>query len=388
MRTLVITYFYPPCTDGAATLTHNLFKYLPKNLYKVITASQDLGLHCWDGLGAYDKNFVFDSDVVHLPVKTTKNHDRILFFMMAVIHGLVISKKEKINSYLAVFPNELDLFATYLLHILTRKPYIVHMHDLYSEMRKKTRLYSVYKSLENRILSSAKVVLVTNEQFRAHYVKRGFKNLIVLHSCVDLQDYKPTVSRSFFAPEDQSFKIVFTGSIYPANEKALLCLSLAAKKVRNVRVYISTPKANSLFQKESIGFLPKRECRRLQQNADILFLPLSPNYLSTEEIQCAFPVKSLEYLAAGKPILAIVPKGCFMESFIKKHKAGIVVTELDEEKVIMAIQQLENRDIREKLGANSLAASLEYDAETQSKKLLKLLIALSSSDKTPLPEVG
>jgi glycosyltransferase involved in cell wall biosynthesis len=377
MLTLIITYFYPPCTDGAATLNHNLFKYFPKGLYKVITASQELGLHCWNGLGAYDKEFVLESDIVRLPVKTTKNHDRILFFLLAVIHGLVISKKEKTNSFLAVFPNELDLFVTYLLHILTRKPYIVHMHDLYSEMRKKTRLYSVYKSLETRILSTAKAVLVTNEQFREHYVERGFTNTFLLHSCVDLQDYKPAVSSNFFAPEDQSLKIVFTGSIYPANEKALLCLTNAAKKMSNVRVVISTPKTTDLFRSESIGFLAKRECRQLQQNADVLFLPLSPNYLSKEEIQCAFPIKSLEYLAAGKPILAIVPEGCFMASFVKNHNAGIVVTELVEDKIIMAIHKLEDKNIRKTLGANSLKASFEYDAKVQSKKLLELLTAVS-----------
>jgi len=166
---------------------------------------------------------------------------------------------------------------------------------------------------------------------------------------------------------------VFTGSIYVANEDAILCFLGAVKKVNNVQVVFATPHRKDYLKKVSVGFLPKKECYKLQRNADVLLLPLSFKSPYPEEIRCAFPIKVLEYLAAGKPILTIVPKGSFMEEFIKKYKVGLVVTELSEEKIADAINELKDKKKRQNFSENAAKAVLLFDAKVQSKKLYSIV---------------
>jgi len=174
-------------------------------------------------------------------------------------------------------------------------------------------------------------------------------------------------------------KIVFTGSVYKAQEDAVLAFLEAEKRVKNIQVLFATPNralSNHLkyFLKEiNIGFLQKKKCIQLQRTADVLFLPLSFNYPYPEEIECAFPCKLLEYLAAGKPILAVVPKGSFVESFIKEREVGIAVTELSIEKIIEAIEELRDKEKREKYCKNSLRVVKFFDAKPQSKRFLSIL---------------
>lgn len=86
-------------------------------------------------------------------------------------------------------------------------------------------------------------------------------------------------------------------------------------------------------------------------------------YSCPEEISCAFPVKLLEYLVAAKPILAVVPKGSFVEKFVKHYKVGIVVNELSKENIALAIEELKDEKKRAFFSKNAQNTSLLFDAE-------------------------
>jgi glycosyltransferase involved in cell wall biosynthesis len=123
----------------------------------------------------------------------------------------------------------------------------------------------------------------------------------------------------------------------------------------------------------NVGFLPKKECIALQKSADILFLPLSGDSIYPEEIEVAFPCKLLEYMAAGKPILALVPKGSFVESFVNKYKVGVVVNDLSVDKTVAAINLLKNVKLRDTLSQNALRTVKLFDSRRLCRQLFKII---------------
>ncbi len=373
MKTLIITYHFPPCTDGAATLMHNLCKYLPKECYYVITAREELGIHSWNNLGVYDREYILDCRTIRLPVRTKKLRDRIKFFLLMILEGILLNRKGEVDCLLAVYPDEFDLFGGYVLRQLTGKPLIIYMHDLYSEVRKKAHLYRIWMSIERKLFSSASAILVTNEKFKDYYLKKGIKNVVVLPSCVDLNENDHQEISQSRARSQENLRLVYTGSVYEANEDTILCFLEAAKKVNNVEIIFATPYRKDYLEKVSIGFLSKKECSKLQRNADVLFLPLSFKSPYPEEIKCAFPCKVLEYLAAGKPILAIVPRGSFMEDFIRGNEVGIAVTEPSSEKIAETIEVLKDKEKRRRYGRNALRTVVLFDARKQAKRLCSII---------------
>jgi glycosyltransferase involved in cell wall biosynthesis len=378
MKLLIVSYFFPPCATGAAAVMHNLCKNLPDYNYRVITASEGLCAR----QGAYDKEYALDCTAIRLPVCTTRLIDQIIYLFLAVLSGVVLNWKEKIHSILAVYPSHFDLLAGYALHRLLKKPLIVYMHDLFSENHRNALLYNVWFYFEKLVLLSASKVLVMNAKYVEHYSGRGIHHTTVLPPSIDLAEYANLDStRPRFGRDPRKLQIVFTGSIGGEQEEAVLALLEAAIKLDYVEVHIASPSGKRSMKEQvykyakevNVGFLPKEECIGLQKSADVLFLPLSGPYPHREEIRVAFPCKLLEYLAAGKPILALVQRGSFVESFVSQYEIGIAVNELSVEKIKAAIDLLRSSKLREVFSKNELRTVKLFDSRTLSKQLLRII---------------
>lgn len=378
MKVLIISYFFPPCATGAATVMYNFCRYLPKTSFNIITAKSDLAIH----LGIYDKEYILDCKTTRLPIYKNTSFDHFRFLLLAIVAGLSYNRNKQTGCILAVYPYFCDLLAGYVLHKMTKKPLVIYMHDLCSETRRKALAYKFLFFLEKKIFSAAATILIMNKKYREHYLRRGINNLTIFPPSIDLseaQDYERFVT--FRNDNEGKLKIVFTGSVYETNEDAVLAFLEAAKKARDVQVLFATPTKEgylpshlkSALKKVNVGFLPKKKCLELQKTADVLFLPLSHNYSYPEEMECAFPCKLLEYLAAGKPILAIVPRKSFVEAFIRKYDVGIAVTELSIERVTDAIEELKAEEKRKRYGENALKTVSLFDAKKQSERLFSMI---------------
>ena len=86
------------------------------------------------------------------------------------------------------------------------------------------------------------------------------------------------------------------------------------------------------------------------------------------------PSKTYELMAAGKPIIAISPKGTDVEKVILSAKNGFVVRLGDTKelkKVILILKK--NKEMIRKLSRNSLKNSKKYDIQKIIKKYLELI---------------
>jgi glycosyltransferase involved in cell wall biosynthesis len=380
MKLEVISFFFPPNSTGAGTVTYNMFKYIPTDNYEVITISDSTSYK----LGIYDSNYILNSKATKLPIYSISFKDRFLFFILSTIFGMHSFSKKKFNYVLVIYPYFTDLITGYILHKLTRRPLLIYMHDLFSETRKGARLFRFWEILETKILHSSKIIFVMNEKYISHYSKRGFNNIVLLPPSIDLSNNIYQTLREDDIPDDQELKIVFTGSAYGAHEDAIIKFIESAQNLDNIKLVFATPmywgltkKLKQMLKEISVGFLSKEACIQLQNSADILFLPLAFHSVYEEEIICAFPCKLLEYLAVGKPILALVPKGCFVESFINKYEVGVTVDELSTEKILTAINILKDEKTRIKFGDNAKKTVEMFDSKTQSQKFISFLNNLS-----------
>jgi glycosyltransferase involved in cell wall biosynthesis len=386
MRILIISFVFPPCTTGAGTVMYNLCRYLPKDCYNVITSDKEFCMR-W---GVYDKDYELDANIARLPVRTTSLLDLLLFFVLTVFKGLSANKKKRFDCIFAVHPYFYDLLAAHILHRLTKKPFVIYMHDLYSETKKNALTYRIWVYLEKKVLSSASKILVMNERYQKHYANRGIHNTTIFPPSIDLQYYNERGKSSHVlrAPADM-LNIAYTGSVYGPQKDAVFAFLEAAEKAGEVHVTFATPTAKGYLKdslKEylkdvNVGFLPKKECNELQRSADVLFLPLSPNFPYQEEVEVAFPCKLLEYLAAGKAVLAVVPRGSFVESFVKKYEIGLVVNELSVEKIVSAINELKDKNRRTRFSRNALSSAQLFDSRVWAKKLCLLLNKIVVNDK-------
>ncbi|MCX6648717.1 MAG: glycosyltransferase family 4 protein [Candidatus Bathyarchaeota archaeon] len=377
MKLAVISYFFPPCSTGAGTVNYNMFKYIAQTEYEVITVSDST----WFKLGTYDLNYVFNVNAHKLPVYSTSNLNRLIFTFLSLIIGLRLLMTKKVDNILVIYPYFCDLISGYLLHKITGKPLLIYMHDLFSETRKQAHLYKVWNKLEWRIMSSAKVIFVMNNKYISHYSSKGINNMVLLPPTIDLSEiYYFDLDKINESEKTNDLKIVFTGSAYGANENAILKFLESTERLDSLKVVFATPsllgqseKLQSKLKKVSIGFLDKKQCINLQKSADVLLLPLAFNSVYPDEIRCAFPCKLLEYMAVGKPILALVPKGTFVEYFINKYKVGIAVTELNENRIIEAIELLRDVETNRKLGENAKNTVKLFDSKKQSQEFISLL---------------
>ncbi len=377
MKLLIISYIFPPYSTGAGTVMYNLCRNLPAVGYIAIAASDGLAYR----QGTYDNQLVLRSKIIKMPVYSTKHLDQILFCWMSILKTSLIDRRERTSCILAVYPYFYDLVAGYILHKLLRKPLYVYMHDLFIELRRKSKLHSLWFYLEKKILSSATKVLVMNENYVDHYTKRGITNLALLPPSIDLETYNSTPNTNRFARSSKKLRISYTGSVYSAQEDAVLSFLETTKQINDVEVVFATPnnmaplksQLTELLKEVNVGFIPKRDCVALQRSSDVLFLPLSGDSSLTEELKVAFPSKMLDYLAAGKPVLAVVPKGSFVERLINENRIGVVVNELSTEKIEAAISLLRNPQLRAFFARNAIETIKQFDSKIVAKQLLKIV---------------
>src|SRR5439155_16530435 len=103
------------------------------------------------------------------------------------------------------------------------------------------------------------------------------------------------------------------------------------------------------------GHVPVEEALRLQQSADVLFLPLAFQSPYPQIIRTSAPGKLGEYLASGRPILAHAPADSFVSWYLREHGCGLVVDREDPDALAAAIARLDAEEgLRRELAARAL----------------------------------
>jgi len=187
----------------------------------------------------------------------------------------------------------------------------------------------VFKHATKKILTMVDGVLVVTKKMVKDYEEIVGSKVFFLPNGYD----EKVFLESWVESSSESLRIVYTGSFHPRMvELTPFILGLLNLKEREKNVYsrlrfVYAGKdynyVQQLFRKFSLvdildnrGFIPRDEALRVQAEADILLL-IAYTGNDSQEGSAIRTGKVYEYLATGKPILAIAPKNWEMREEIE-----------------------------------------------------------------------
>ncbi|HWC25536.1 MAG TPA: glycosyltransferase, partial [Solirubrobacteraceae bacterium] len=120
---------------------------------------------------------------------------------------------------------------------------------------------------------------------------------------------------------------------------------------------------------------PATAMPRIQQEAQVLFLPLAFDSPYPDVVRTSAPAKMAEYLAARRPILVHAPADSFVSSYFRRHGCGVVVDRNDPATLAEALQRiLDDAELRERLCAAAWErAGEDFHPDSARRALAQLL---------------
>jgi glycosyltransferase involved in cell wall biosynthesis len=400
-RTLIITRHFPPHSGGAAVVMRSLVEALPNGACHVVCAHPDL----------YPPGTLFDPALVpeDLPATWVRTRfpfrfpGRLLPDNLAYVFGTVLaawrigarppSRANALGCVVGVYPDRFGLLSALCVSLLFRLPLAAYMHDYLSEgihgVHRLRRWW--WEAVEWAVFRRAALVLAPTPHFIRRYRARGLRRLMVLPHLIPSgrQTQAPLPAVGETADETpHPLSIVFTGMLYEAHAQATEAFVRTARALPNVRLTFATPTDPGYLGAARLGPVSRAECLRMQAEADVLFLPLGIESPYPLEVSSALPSKLLDYLAAGKPILAVVPPGSYVAELIEETRAGLAVTTVEPAAIRAAIDRLRDPALRRELGANARRACARFAPDVHVKRFLCALGSLSrqpSGERVGLP---
>lgn len=293
----------------------------------------------------------------------------------------------------AVISCTADIFGPPISFIAAKSlniPCILYAFDQYSTQWTIPNERAFAEEYEKWIAQNTKHIIVPNEFLREAYHQLYNLDPVIIHNPCNLSNYNTQVN---YLPiqRNRTIKIVYTGTIYNAHLDAFKSLLSAINRVSNTQfeLHIYTNQNQFLLQKDGIrgrvvfqeylktDFIPK-----IQQEADILLLPLAFKSPYPEIIRTSSPGKMGEYLASGRPILVFAPADSYISWYFKKYQCGLVIDDQDPEKLIKGLELLINdSSLQRQLVENARKrAEIDFDLVTVRKKFFKTINSIASGN--------
>jgi glycosyltransferase involved in cell wall biosynthesis len=310
---------------------------------------------------------------------------RTLQIPFALWRCLRLVRRHNVESIMAIYPDEKFLLIGYLCSKLSRCRLFCYFHNTYVEDRE--GLGHRWASwLQGRLFQRAEHVFTMSEGMSELYRERypGLSQTPLVHS---FNGPIPPCN----VPEQvgSPMKVVIAGNINASCEDAASRFGKALAATADVRLTLYGSTNHDYLR--SLGLLregvecalvPLEELLPRLGEADVLFLPHGfTGSRSLEEYRTIFPTKTINYLLAGRPILAHMPSDCFVTRFLRQNQCALIVDKPDIAALCEALERLRtDYPLRRRLVENSLKAVRQFQA-TEVAAELRRRAGLTMSDK-------
>lgn len=386
-KILIISSYAPPYIGGPQTL-FNLLRDFPSDQYSILTSYYNISnLSATKGTWLDGKYIFYDNP--QATKETRKQGARnekiankigpniilklkllmkklwlartllgfpIIFSQIFLIvrNGKKVIKKEKNKLLLATSDYGPAILGSYFLHKITKRPLSLFLFDLYKGNSFPFPGNLLANIFEKKIFKSTTTIIVTNQGTKDFYHKRYgndvSKKIIVIYNSVFPDKYQKIENINLLKETSSLYNIIFTGNVYWPQLGAIKNLIKAINELKELdikfKLYSPMPKDYLAgvgileSDKIKISFAPPQDIPKIQNEADILFIPLSWNTESQAIIDTATPAKLTDYLIAGKPILIHAPSSSFLVKYAKDNNFAEVVDEENIEKLKESIKKL------------------------------------------------
>jgi len=318
--------------------------------------------------------------------------DRLAWIPQAFLPGITHIQKDKIDLIFSSSPSVTNHVLGYILSLFSGRPHVVDFRDLWTLnevyfTRKLPHFLKQYDKLwEKMILKHSKRIIVVNHTLRKQLIN-AYPDICsdkveVIYNGFDEDDIKkidlPTVKNNHFT-------IVYAGSIYGHRSPDFFFEALAKWIHKNeavqkkVKVDFYGTGSSDYPRKiidqgldKIVTFHPritKNEIMQILFNADLLLLIHGFNKLSASSTS----TKLFEYLATGKPILALMPESEAAD-ILRKYSNSIVVSSPEIDRVVAFLQkQFDEWNNRKRPTHCVTNIPPEFSRKNQAKKLASLL---------------
>lgn len=364
-RLTVVSQFFPP--DFAAT--GQLLEDLTARL-----AARGLQVQVLTGMPAYAYNRSDAERIEFKPGRCTRRTHASRFWPQRIrgraINGVLFCLRITLRLLRYSRRGDLILYTTeppylpllgWLLHRLTRTPYLVLLYDLYPDVLVELNvlpashwLVRLWRQFNRWMYADAQELIVLSEpmeeRVRQHAPAAAAK-LSVIPSWADSQQIRPLdKADNWFVQREQlhdSFTVLYSGNQGRCHDLVtVLAAALLLRHDPGVQfLFIGNGPQNSRLR-GLVRDLSLRNCRFLpyQELSDLPFTlsaaDLALVTLSMEAEGLVAPSKLYGHLAAGTPIAAITPARSYLHELVEREGCGRWFANGDAEGLAGWIQQL------------------------------------------------
>ena len=391
MKFALVSHVLPPSWSGQAVMIYRLLRNLTGSEYCLISRQRYSDDDCHD---AYVTRL--SGTYCHIPplraiAPRGRLHTAAPFKAMDVLVGVVsrgrqianIIRQEGCHAVVACTGDLLDPPAAYLAGRIARVPYYAYVFDYYSFQWLNAVDLFFAQRFEPIMLKGATGVIVTNEFLREEYYRRFGIAAAVIHNPCDALSSGGVTDVPWPVGKGE-IRIVYTGAVYHAQYDAfhnlIAALRLLGRPELKLHIYTAQPREH--LERHGICgpvvhhvHTEQSEMARVQEEADILFLPLAFDSPIPRVIRTSAPGKMGEYLASGGPVLAHAPADSFVSWYFRQNRCGLVVDEKAPEVLAEAISRIAaDSELRTRLRESARqCANKDFSADAASSTFLNLV---------------
>lgn len=268
--------------------------------------------------------------------------------LRAIVRGAVAVRRGRCAAVIAAPDRVEDLPIAFAICRLAGARLYPYLFDDYATKWIHPREQAFARRVEPLLLRRSAGVIVPNEHLADELRRRHAVSATVVRNPCDPLAFE----RHRAAPPGDLLRpaaIVFTGAVYHAHYGAfrnlLEAIDLLDGDVAQLHLYTASEEA--ILADHGVSgavvfhaHVPPASVPRIQQEADVLFLPLAFDSPYPDVVRTSAPAKMAEYLAAGRPILAHAPADSFVSSYFRRHRCGVVVDESDPAAVARELERM------------------------------------------------
>jgi len=413
----MIAYDYPPLGGGGVFRTLKFTKYLPQFGFKPYVLTVKNAMYPIKDPTLLEeippqvrvfRVFSLEHKLLRLPFWALKINPKWIFvpdmnigwLPFAVRRGEKLIKEENIHVIYATAPVYTSLLIGYLLKKKTGKPLVVDFRDPWTQnvfIKFPSKFYKkIEEKMEKKVLELADHIIANTELMALKLID---KYPFIKDKCTtitngfDAEDFKDLKKKG----RGEKFTITHVGSIYGLitskywflalkeliEEKTELRSALqvffighfARARAHHARKLVEELGVKNVVK--LVGYVPHKKSLKLMVKSDVLLLLMGSEEAHKEERGALrVPGKVYEYLAAKKPILALIPEGAAAD-LIKSTKSGVIVPPKDVNSIKQALFKLFQRWQKGTLGETK-SRIRNYDRKALTKKLTNVFESLTN----------